>query len=78
MTEVPPSTLDEVFFSRSRLTWDAWVQMWDGVAEDSLGSRDAQVSRPRRNRRPQVSRIPETWRSPGCGSETRAATETLS
>ncbi len=33
--EVPPATLDEVFFSRSRLSWDAWVQMWDAGPEDA-------------------------------------------
>ena len=38
VTEVPPSTLDEVFFSRSRLTWDEWVRTWDGVTEDSPGA----------------------------------------
>ena len=62
-TDVPPSTLDEIFFSRSRLTWDAWVRMWDAGSEDAPAQvsrpRSAQVSRPRRNRRPQVSRILE-------------------
>lgn len=30
VVEVPPATLDEVFFSRSRLAWDAWVATWGG------------------------------------------------
>ena len=39
VTEVSPATRDEIFFSRSRLTWDAWVQMW----EDGVGGRVAQA-----------------------------------
>jgi len=36
VTEVPPATLDEIFFSRSRLTWEAWVQRWDAAPENTL------------------------------------------
>ena len=37
--DVPPSTRGEIFYSRSRLTWDEWVAMWgDGTAEDALGA----------------------------------------
>jgi hypothetical protein len=36
VTEVPPTMRDEVFFSRSRLTWDAWVRMWDDGVQDAL------------------------------------------
>jgi hypothetical protein len=38
VTEVSPATRDEVFFSRSPLTWDAWVRMWEDGTQDSLGA----------------------------------------
>jgi len=43
VTEVSPATRDEVFFSRSRLTWDAWVQMWQDTSEGESSQPDASL-----------------------------------
>lgn len=32
---VPPTTLDEIFFSRRQLSWEAWVQMWEAPRQDA-------------------------------------------
>nr|HPM82168.1 nucleoporin [Candidatus Anammoximicrobium sp.] len=36
--EVPPPHLDEIFLSRSRPTWAAWVAMWDAGTESAFGA----------------------------------------
>jgi len=46
VTEVSPRLRDELLFSRARLSWEAWVRMWDESAEgpwlptDAGGPRD--------------------------------------